>query len=400
MSSRRRGKLGEFIVLKRGYDLPRSLRRPGRIPLISSSGISDHVDLPKVAGPGVVTGRYGTIGKVFFCRGDYWPLNTTLYVSDFKGNDPRFISYFLQTINFLSASDKAAVPGVNRNHLHELDVEIPSIESQASISTTLGALDDRIELLRATNSTLEAIAQALFKSWFVDFDPVRAKSEGRVPEGMDAAAAALFPDSFEDSPIGPIPKGWKLGKLGDIATVVGRRVDPSSLANDLPYVGLEHVPRRSLALDRWSTSSEVESTKSEFQRGDVLFGRLRPYFHKVSIAPFSGICSTDILVLRSRDTDFSEFVPMHLFSEELISYAVRLSNGAKMPRTNAADLTNYAVVVPPAAVAGAFRDATHGPLRRIVDSSHEIACLSEIRDALLPRLVSGRLRVPVPEGDA
>ena len=121
----RTGKLGEFIELKRGYDLPTSQRKAGAIPLISSSGVSDHVVSSMATGPGVVTGRYGTIGKVFFVSGSYWPLNTTLYVKDFKGNDPRFISYFLRTIDFHSASDKAAVPGVNRNHLHELHVALP-----------------------------------------------------------------------------------------------------------------------------------------------------------------------------------------------------------------------------------------------------------------------------------
>jgi type I restriction enzyme S subunit len=106
---------------------------------------------------------------------DFWPLNTTLYVRDFKGNDPKFISYFLQTIDFLAYSDKAAVPGVNRNHLHEAMVSMPNLVIQKQIASVLSALDDRIALLRETNATLEAIAQALFKSWFVDFDPVHAR---------------------------------------------------------------------------------------------------------------------------------------------------------------------------------------------------------------------------------
>lgn len=191
------GKLGDFIELKRGYDLPHANRQPGRVPLVSSSGISDFQAESKVKGPGVITGRYGTIGQVYFVAEDYWPLNTTLYVRDFKGNDAKFICYFLKTLNFLAYSDKAAVPGVNRNHLHEASVTLPSHATQKEIAAFLGALDDRITLLRETNTTLEAIAQALFKSWFVDFDPVRAKQEGREPEGMDADTAALFPDNFE-----------------------------------------------------------------------------------------------------------------------------------------------------------------------------------------------------------
>ena len=209
------GKLGDFIELKRGYDLPQANRQPGTVPLVSSSGISDFQAESKVNGPGVVTGRYGTIGQVFFIDRDFWPLNTTLYVRNFKGNDAKFIHYFLKTLDFLAYSDKAAVPGVNRNHLHEASVTLPDLATQKEIAAFLGTLDDRIALLRETNTTLEAIAQALLKSWFVDFDPVRAKQEGREPEGMDADTAALFPDSLEESELGLVPKGWRVGVLED-----------------------------------------------------------------------------------------------------------------------------------------------------------------------------------------
>jgi type I restriction enzyme S subunit len=192
------GKLGDFIELKRGYDLPQAKRQVGSVPLVSSSGVSDRHNVAMVKGPGVVTGRYGTLGQVFYVEDDFWPLNTTLYVRDFKGNDPKFIHYFLKTVDFFAYSDKAAVPGVNRNHLHEAAATIPPLTIQSEIAGFLGALDDRITLLRETNATLEAIAQALFKSWFVDFDPVRARMEGRAPEGMDEATAALFPSRLAE----------------------------------------------------------------------------------------------------------------------------------------------------------------------------------------------------------
>ena len=177
--------LGEVVELKRGYDLPRRERVAGSIPLVSSSGITDYHVEAKVKGPGVVTGRYGTLGQVFFVSEDFWtlPLNTTLYVRDFKGNDPRFISYFLTGLDFSAYSDKAAVPGLNRNHLHEASVQVPPLPEQRAIAHVLGTLDDRIELNRRMNETLEEMARALFKSWFVDFDPVRAKMEGRWRRG-------------------------------------------------------------------------------------------------------------------------------------------------------------------------------------------------------------------------
>jgi len=220
------GKLGDFIELKRGYDLPQAKRIVGSVPLVSSSGISDSHAEAMVKGPGVVTGRYGTIGQVFYVPDDFWPLNTTLYVRDFKGNDPKFISYFLKTVDFFAYSDKAAVPGVNRNHLHEASAVVPPLQGQKIIAEFLGSIDDRITLLRETNATLEAIAQALFKSWFVDFDPVRAKMEGRAPEGMDEATASLFPDSFEESELGLVPRGWRIGTLADVARLQKSSVNP------------------------------------------------------------------------------------------------------------------------------------------------------------------------------
>jgi type I restriction enzyme S subunit len=197
--------LGDVIELKRGYDLPSRERKEGRFPIVSSSGISGYHVEAKVKAPGVVTGRYGTIGQVFYITTDFWPLNTALYVRDFKGNDPRFISYFLQTLNFLAYSDKAAVPGLNRNHLHSAPVRVPPLKQQQAIACILGALDDKIELNRTMNRTLEAMARAIFKSWFIDFDPVRAKAAGQKPAGLKPDIAALFPDSFEQTDQGEIP---------------------------------------------------------------------------------------------------------------------------------------------------------------------------------------------------
>lgn len=118
-------RLGDVITLQRGYDLPGTRRRQGRIPVYSSSGRSGYHSEPRAKGPGVVTGRYGTLGQVFYVTEDYWPLNTTLFVRDFKGNDPRFVSYLLQRVNVWLHSDKSSVPGVNRNDLHRVKVKIP-----------------------------------------------------------------------------------------------------------------------------------------------------------------------------------------------------------------------------------------------------------------------------------
>jgi type I restriction enzyme S subunit len=177
-------------------DLPVQDRTNGNYPVVASTGIVGfHTEGP-VKGPGVVIGRSGSIGGGQFIDQDFWPLNTTLWVKDFKGNDPRYCYYLLKSIDFKSMNAGSGVPTLNRNHLHPMAAVKAPLKAQKAIAGVLGDLDDRITLLRETNTTLEAIAQALFKSWFVDFDPVHAKMQGRAPEGMDQATAALFPDSF------------------------------------------------------------------------------------------------------------------------------------------------------------------------------------------------------------
>ena len=186
--------------MKRGYDLPAASREHGNIPIISSSGPTGFHSKSKVKAPGVVTGRYGTIGQVFFVNQDFWPLNTTLYVRDFMGNDPKFISYFLRGINFLAYSDKAAVPGVNRNDLHEAAVEVPDVAEQERIACVLSALDDKIELNRRMNETLEAMARAVFRDWFVDFGPTRRKAAGETDPAAILGGLLRDPEKAPPSP--------------------------------------------------------------------------------------------------------------------------------------------------------------------------------------------------------
>ena len=167
MSEWRECKLGEQINLKRGYDLPTRLRQDGSVPIYSSSGISGLHSEKMCEAPGVITGRYGTVGQVFYSKTHYWPLNTALYVQDFKGNDELFVYYFLQQLDWDKYSDKSAVPGINRNDVHQEVIAIPQIPEQKAIAAVLSSLDNKIDLLHRQNLTLEAMAETLFRQWFV-----------------------------------------------------------------------------------------------------------------------------------------------------------------------------------------------------------------------------------------
>jgi type I restriction enzyme S subunit len=153
--------LGDVINLKRGYDLPDRERVFGNFPVISSSGIFRYHNEPKVKGPGVVTGRYGTLGKVFYVETDFWPLNTTLYVQDFKGNNPRYVSYLLQTIGLAEQNFASSVPGVNRNILHQLTVKIPSITIQVKIATILSSIDQKLAAEQFCKEALDTLFSSL-----------------------------------------------------------------------------------------------------------------------------------------------------------------------------------------------------------------------------------------------
>jgi len=311
--------------------------------------------------------------------------------------DVHFLYYYFssheQQAYIRQNSIQTGVPHTNLSILRNTPLYLPPLSEQREIAHILSALDDKIDLNRRMNATLEATARALFQSWFADFDPVRAKAEGRQPEGMDAATAALFPDAFEDSALGWIPSGWRVGKLGEVAENPRRGVNPQDVPVGTLYIGLEHMPQKSLALSEWGTADDVESNKSLFYRGEFLFGKLRPYFHKVGIAPIDGICSTDILVLMPISDSWAGFVLFHISSDALVAHTITLSSGTKMPRTSWHDIAGYSVVLPPENIAAVFSELVSPMIQEISANVHESRTLAETRDALLPKLISGQLRV-------
>jgi len=393
-------RLGDVITLKRGYDLPKQSREHGYVPIVSSSGISDYHSVAMAKSPGVVTGRYGTIGNVYFLTEDYFPLNTTLYVTDFKGNDPRFISYHLRSIDFNSCSDKAAVPGVNRNHLHELETLIPPIAEQKAIAHILGTLDDKIELNRKTNETLEAMAKALFKSWFVDFDPVRAKAEGR-PTGLPAEISDLFPDSFEDSELGEIPRGWKMGRLEEILEIdPPRQLRRGSIS---PYLEMKGVPTSGHnAVD---VIGREFSSGSKFRNGDTLLARITPCLEngKTAFVDFlkdgeTGWGSTEFIVMCGRREEINPFAYYLARSEVFRHNAIQNMVGSSGRQRVPSDaVSGFTLTLPPEGILVMFGLLATDLMRRIRANADQSVILSKIRDALLPKLISGEIRIPDDE---
>lgn len=394
----KRATLGDVITLQRGFDLPAQERREGNVPVVSSSGITDHHAEARVKAPGVVTGRYGTIGEVFYVTEDFWPLNTTLWVKDFKGNDPRFVSYLLKTVSFLSHSDKSSVPGVNRNHLHTEPVCLPEdVREQRAIASVLGALDDKIDLNRRMNETLEAMARALFKSWFVDFDPVRAKAGGEQPWGMDAATAALFPEAFEDSELGEIPRGWRVLTVPQAFEVNPQRRLVAGTVG--PYLPMSSMPTNSARPQEWE--QRVAGSGARFINGDVLVARITPCLEngKTAFVDFLddatvGWGSTEYIVLRSKPPLPLQFAYLFARTEGFRTFAIGNMTGTSgRQRVPVGCLTSFRLVVPDEHVARAFEHAVAPMFVSMKQRDEESATLAELRDTLLPKLLSGEVRV-------
>ena len=310
---------------------------------------------------------------------------------------PEYLPYLLlgNKRRLLSLVDLAGhgTGRLNSDELKALEFVLPACpEQQRAIACILGTLDDRIELNRRMNETLEAMARALFKSWFVDFGPVRAQANGR-DSGLPRSLAALFPSRLVHSELGEIPEGWDLGTLSDVAEHLRRSMRPDRIGPETPYIGLEHMPRRCIALSNWTTSDGIESNKFEFNRGEILFGKLRPYFHKVGVAPTNGVCSTDIVVIRPRQAASFGFLLGHVSSMEFVDYTNAGAMGTRMPRTSWNEMARYALVLPPEPIAKSFDMLMRSSVERIIDNIHESRTLAALRDSLLPKLISGELRI-------
>ena len=273
--------------------------------------------------------------------------------------------------------------------LKRMLVGIPDYEEQDRIVGLIDPIQEKIELGCEINETLETTAQVIYKDWFIDFGPTRAKIEGRQPY-LAPEVWDLFPDSLDEN---DKPVGWKQGTLVDVADSPRRGVRPSDVAQDTPYIGLEHMPRRSIAISAWEGAGKVTSNKSIFRKGEFLFGKLRPYFHKVGIAPVDGICSTDIVVVVPRAPAWAAFTLGCLSSDEFVDYTDHTSTGTKMPRTSWKTMGQYKIGLPSEQVACAFQSIVQPLFDRINSNIYESRTLASIRDLLLPKIMSGEIRI-------
>ena len=324
--------------------------------------------------------------------------STDIWVTRAKdGVDQGFLYYCMASQSFVdfadSGSEGTRMPRAQWEWVSRYKIPLPPLSEQRRIARILGTLDDKIELNRQMNETLEATARAIFKSWFVNFDPVKAKIEGRKSPCLDSETAALFPSVFQDSPLGKLPEGWNIGTLGEIAKNVRRSVKASEIDSGECFIGLEHMPRRNIALSQWQIDAEIASNKYRFKQGEILFGKLNPHFHKVGVAPITGICSTDILVIEPIGAEWFGFVLSLVSSDNFVAYTNAHARGTTLPRTNWNDMSRYEIALPKVEIAHKYTEFIQPIMKRIIENIHECHTLSQTRDTLSPKLLSGEIRV-------
>lgn len=288
----------------------------------------------------------------------------------------RFLLYYFFTEEWRAVIRRNMLTGATVDRIPlttfpDFPVRVPPLPVQQRIAGILSTYDDLIENSQRRIKILESMARALYREWFINFRFPGHEGHPRVP-----------------SQVGEIPKGWEVKKLGDVAEEIRRNVPKGRLGTPKPYVGLEHIPRRSLALDDWEMTTELGSNKLEFKKGEILFGKIRPYFHKVSVAPFDGLCSADTIVIQSRRPENYTQVVACVSSDAFVAEAAATSNGAKMPRANWDVLKQFSIVVPCGVVATRFQALVEDVLAQQQTLIFQIHNLRRTRDLLLPRLLS------------
>jgi type I restriction enzyme S subunit len=382
---------------------------------MGAAGQNGFHDTALAHGPGVVVGRSGaSFGQVHFCPIDYWPHNTGLYVTDFKGNNPRFAYYFLKAINFDRYNSGSAQPSLNRNYIYPIPIRVPAPDEQNVIAGILGVLDDKIELNRRTNATLESMARALFQSWFTDFDPVRAKLDGLAPTGLDRTTAAFFPSQFQDSSIGPIPLGWRVAKIGDLASRIAMGPFGSRITRDnfvqqgVPVVRGGNLTDGFIDDDFvFLTPAKADELKSAAAKSlDIVFTH-RGTLGQVGMIPpasrYPSYIVSQSQMLLSVDRQKASPWMLYLFFRSPRGEADMLSHtsttGVPAISRPTTSLKAIQVVVPPQAVTERFNELVQPLFLQYDQNVRQSRTLAALRDTLLPKLLSGEIILPHARDD-
>jgi len=364
MSEWTRTTLDQLVKLRRGHDLPTTSRNPGNVPVVGAAGPSGFHDTAIVKAPGVVVGRAGaSMGHATYCGEDFWPLNTSLYVTDFLGNDPRFVYHLLGEIDFSGYNSGAAQPMLNRNYITQIPISLPDPDEQRSIAAVLGALDEKIAVNERIAATCEQLLQCRFAELGLGDEP----------------------DGESEMPITDlIAFGPKLGKPAAAEPV---------------YVDMAALQTSRAGIPSWTRREPKSGPR--FMNGDTLMARITPCLEngKTGYVDFMedgeiGLGSTEFIVMRSLPGVPSELSYFLARDPGFREHAIRNMVGSSgRQRVSAADASNYSVRSPDTEQLAAFGKEASAAFAHMKSLESESRTLATLRDTLLPQLMSGRIRV-------
>jgi type I restriction enzyme S subunit len=339
-------------------------------------------------------------------EGTIWLHNQRVGLVEIKPGAPvqsNYLHYLLRSRDYrhhvVSSATGSTVKHTAPTRICEFRFQLPSIIEQESISTILGALDDRIALLRETNATLEAIAQAMFKSWFVDFDPVHAKQQGRAPEGMNEATAALFPDGFEESELGLVPRGWKACSFTDTINTIGGGTPKTSITEywngTIPWFSVVDAPSTSdvfvIDTDKHITEAGLKNSSTKLLPAGTTIISARGTVGKLAIVGRDMAMNQSCYGLRGKANDnYYTYFSTYRIVETL----KQRTHGSVFDTITRDTLSGVSVVYPAVPVVNSFEDLISPLMERIKENLMQAQTLATLRDTLLPRLISGQLRLP------
>ena len=379
MSEWKKVKFLDFIVLQRGFDLTKDSIKDGPYPVVCSTSIMGYHNNYKVEGPGVVTGRSGTLGETQYVKGNFWPHNTTLFVKDFKGNNRQFVYYFLKNFDIASMGGGAAIPSLNRNVLSNLSVTIPDLSIQNNIATILSRYDSLIENYQKQIKLLEEAAQRLYKEWFVDLH---------------------FPGHENAKIVDGVPEGWEKKKLADVCDTIGGGTPSTKVSSyyeggTISWVTPTDITRNN-SLCLLSTEKKITKEGLNHSSAKMLPKETILMTSRASVGYF-GICDFEVCT----NQGFISCVPFEKNFQMYLLY--NLMNRVEEIRIKAGGSTyleisksvfrNFDIICPPQSITVNFQCQTHRILEKTKNISKQIRLLTEARDRLLPKLMSGEIAV-------
>ncbi len=397
--------LGEIADFRNGKAIsPEKYTPAGRHPVFGSNGQiarSDEVLYPE---PSIVIGRVGAYcGCVHFVPRAAWITDNAIVALPKAGNDLRYLFYLLGSLELQRTAIGSAQPLMTQGGLKVVRTKVPPLAEQKAIAAVLGALDDKIELNRRMNATLEAMARALFQSWFVDFDPVRAKLDGRPPAALDQATAALFPATFQESSIGHIPTGWEAAELGQIADVIDclHAKKPERCESGELYLQLNNIRDDGLIdiTDSFFVSRadyQKWISRMEAVAGDCVITNVGRVGAVGQIPEgVKAALGRNITGIRcKRDFPFPTFLIECLVSDAMREeIRLKTDTGTILDALNVKSIPKLRFVRPSWEIAESFEKLTRPLRRRMEHNLSESRTLAALRDSLLPKLLSGELSV-------